>query len=139
METKPLPAGALLPPQSLFPHALMVPEASSAAKAKLVDAMEAKPLLVGAPLPPELLLPHALMVPEAPSAANAWGLLLCPLQEPGLAITPVRKWTSMRSTIRGRRRQGKTRSGPARLAALAFCRHIVSFMVALWEGDGRLE
>ena len=33
METKPLPVGALLPPLVLCPHALMVPEASSAAKA----------------------------------------------------------------------------------------------------------
>ena len=67
MEMKPLPVGAPLPP--LPPHALMVPEASSAAKAEPVDAMETKPLPVGAPLPP--LLPHALTVPEALSAAKA--------------------------------------------------------------------
>ena len=52
METKPLPDGALLPPQSLPPHALIAPEASSAAKAQAVDAMETKPLPVGALLPP---------------------------------------------------------------------------------------
>ena len=33
METKPLPVGALLPPLRLLPHALIAPEASSAAKA----------------------------------------------------------------------------------------------------------
>ena len=97
METKPLPVGALLqlllllqsvpahaplspPPELGEPHALMVPEESSAANApefdeeEPVDAMETKPLLpVGAPLPvpPELLLPQTLMVPAESSAANA--------------------------------------------------------------------
>ena len=57
------------PPYPPCPHALIVPEASSAAKANSVDAMETKPLPVGAPLPPKL--PHALTVPEAWSAAKA--------------------------------------------------------------------
>jgi hypothetical protein len=34
METKPLPVGAPLPPYELSPHALIVPEASSTAKAQ---------------------------------------------------------------------------------------------------------
>ena len=71
METKPLPTGAPPPPRPLSPHALMVPEPSSAANAEIVDAMETKPLPVGALLPPWVLSPHALMVPEPSSAANA--------------------------------------------------------------------
>ena len=42
----------LWPLSSLLPHVLMVPAASSAAKAQVVDAIETKPLRVGAPLPP---------------------------------------------------------------------------------------
>ena len=64
---------------SLLPHVLIVPEASSAAKAWRVDAIETKPLPVGAsrpssdgpPLPPEKSSPHALTVPAASSAAKA--------------------------------------------------------------------
>ena len=69
METKPLPAGALLPPYEECPHALMAPEESSAAKAESVDAMETKPLPVG-PTPPLECHPHALIVPEEWSAAK---------------------------------------------------------------------
>ena len=57
MDTKPLPFGAPLPPLSLCPHALIVPEASSAAKAYFVDAMETKPLPVGTLLLPSTSLP----------------------------------------------------------------------------------
>ena len=75
-----MPVGAPLPPRPLSPHALMVPEPSSAANAEAVDAMETKPPPVGALLPPQALLPHALMVPEASSAANAPTLYHCPSQ-----------------------------------------------------------
>ena len=65
METKPLPDGALLPPESLCPHALIVPAASSAAKAHSVDAMETKPLPVGALVPqlPHVSLPVGALPP----------------------------------------------------------------------------
>ena len=89
METKPLPVGGLAPPFALPPHALIVPEASSAAKEILDDAMVTKPLPVGASmpgpsavsvLPPDQLGPHTLIVPEASSAAKAYSLAHCPLQ-----------------------------------------------------------
>jgi hypothetical protein len=78
--TKPLPVGAPLPPKPLSPHALTAPEASSAAKAELVDAMVTKPLPVGAPLPPKLLSLHALTAPEASNTAKAPKFACCPLQ-----------------------------------------------------------
>ena len=54
------------PAADVCPHALMVPEASSAAKASEVDAMETKPLPVGA----STCTPHELMLPEALMAAK---------------------------------------------------------------------
>ena len=68
METKPLPVGGLLhcestlqskkllelllPPLSLPPHTLMVPEEFSAANAAEFDVIDTKLPPVGAPLPP---------------------------------------------------------------------------------------
>ena len=110
METKPLPVGALLPPELGEPHALMAPAESSAANAPEFDAIEMKPLPVGAaPVPPLDHSPHEWMVPEASSTAKALLFACCPLQRPGYATTPVRKWTSMRSTNRGAGRRGKAR------------------------------